>query len=61
MRSIIKSDKTFKPQKKLSISPVLTYINDDLRKSNQAPPKLRKSNHIVNEYLNDNDSDYEYY
>jgi len=65
MRSIIKTDKSFNSSdKRISISPVLTYINNDIRKSN--PLKLRiKSNNNVNAYLNestiDYESDFEYY
>lgn len=60
MRSIIKTEKSSSnSQKKLSISPILTYINDDLRKIQQPPPKLRKCKRVINVDLND--SDYEYY
>jgi hypothetical protein len=60
MRSIIKTDKPFNKEKRISISPVLTYINNDLRKSSSPPPKLHKNNRIK---LNNtsNDSDFEYY
>jgi len=61
MRSIIKTDKSFNSSdKRISISPVLTYINNDMRKSN--PLKLRiKSNNHVNESTIDYESDFEYY
>jgi|688.fasta_scaffold2073317_2 hypothetical protein len=49
--------------KRISISPTLIYIDDNIRK--MQPPKLRKNylkvNRCLNESTKDNDSDFEYY
>ena len=46
-------------KKRISISPTLIYIDNNIRKSNN---NSFKNNYKVNEYNNDNDdSDFEYY